>query len=40
MSGGGRSKKGLMGNKIIEEFTDTQIQQVLEKIEESQFKHQ
>lgn len=32
MQGGGRVKKGLMGNKIVEEFTDKQLDDVEEKI--------
>ena len=36
MSGGGKPKQGLMGNKIIEEFTDEQIKQVEQKIQQTE----
>jgi len=32
MSGGGKPKSGLMGNKIVEEYTDEQIKTVEKKI--------
>lgn len=35
MSGGGRPKKGLMCHKIVEEFSDSQIFKIKEKIEAS-----
>jgi structural maintenance of chromosome 4 len=38
MSGGGRPKKGLMSNKIIEEFTDEQIKEVENKIQKAEQK--
>jgi structural maintenance of chromosome 4 len=33
MSGGGRPKKGLMGNKIVEEFSQDQIREVVKRIQ-------
>jgi len=40
MSGGGRPPRGLMSNKIIEEFSEEQIRQVTQAITDLEQKHQ